>query len=152
MNKKVNFLNVICCALFMMIIFTIGDNIASAKTPNTTDIAWGYNLSVQNSSYRFTQNIEKVNDTSVYVKWSDKTGTLSALNLKVYGDGRDCGTNKIGTSHTYYVPGLGQYSVINYVNENGCKMCSVGFRANSGYGVAQGLWSPDSAGSYTKIY
>lgn len=150
MRKKGKVLNLICGVLVFITCFSIACNHANAN--NNSDSPWSYTLSVQDSSYHFVQQRKKEDDTYVYVRWSDKTGTLKALNLKVYGDGVDCGTQNKGVSHTYYISHTGRYSLVNYVFENGCSMCKVGFKSNDGYGVAQGVWSPDSIGTYTVIY
>lgn len=121
------------------------------KAANTSDSGWYFTLSMQDASYKYVGQRAKENDSYVYLKWSEKTGTLSALNARVLGDGTDCGTSTPGVSHTYYVWALGQYSLVNYVNENKRTMCNLGLRANDGYGDAMGLWSPDSAGTYTII-
>ena len=122
------------------------------KAANTSDSAWKFTLSVQDASYKYVGQRAKENDSYVYLKWSEKTGTLSALNARVLGDGADCGTPVVGVEHTYYVWALGQYSIVNYVNENKRTKCNLGLRSNAGYGDAIGLWSPDSVGTYTVIY
>lgn len=63
----------------------------------------------------------------------------------------DCGTDTVGKFHTYYIPGLGRYSLTNYVKEKEFDYAEVRVCGTGKTGYVSGDWSPDSVGLYTVL-
>ena len=91
----------------------------------------------------------KDNDTSSYVKIS-----YIKNKCRLYIDGAN---TKNGPWHNCTVGGyanatrIGQWRIMNYVNENGYDYARLTAWANSGATRLYGVWSPDSVGTYPSI-
>lgn len=124
--------------------------------PRTSeDEGWGFYISDSSTWHSIGSPRGKDNKSSVYLYWQSGSyvGSLSARVYGVSDSGSlvDCGTRQAGTTHTYYIPGKGQYSIINYVYENGYRSATMKLKGNGAIGSVSGVWSPDSVGSYTPI-
>ncbi len=139
----------------IMIVITGMGVVNTYSNASTLDSDWTATLSTSDSSYKSIGTRIKDDYSYIYVYWSSKTSNLSALNAKVYGlyvqaGGEfECGSNNVGTQHTYLLSSTKQYSLTNYVKENGFALARVKIRSNAGSGIASGKWSPDSYGLYT---
>lgn len=125
---------------------------------NTTDESWTYQAEINNSTEIFLNKRNKNNSTKIYVKWtSSYGGNISAIWVSPYGTRNNNNTflpagTMAGGNATYAMPGPGQYSITNCVNELGMTYASVAMKAKTGYGTAYGVWSPDSTRNYTILY
>ena len=125
--------------------------------PRTSvDQEWSFYISDTTTWQNAGSERPKENDTSIYFYWRD--GTYSgSLALRVLGTSAsggsavDCGTSTPGVAHTYTVPRKGQYSIVNYVYENGYRYARIQCRGKGAKGDTFGAWSPDSVGSYTVL-
>ena len=145
-------------AMALMLALTGIGMTQAVSAANTADEPWQFTFGAGSSTEKYITAREKNNSTKIYVKWtSTYGGNLSAIWVSPYGATNSgaalqpAGT-MAGGGATYAMPGIGQYSITNCVNELGLKYASVGMRTKTGYGSAVGLWSPDSTRNYTILY
>lgn len=130
---------------------------AAEIEPRTSeDAVWQFEISDATTWHSLGQARKKADYTKVYVSWSTG-GAVGSMQSRVFGSEYigstkyDCGTRTAGTYHTYYIPGLGKYSLTNYVKENKFDYAEVRVCGTGKTGYVSGAWSPDSVGSYTVI-
>ena len=102
-------------------------------------------------NYKLSSFASKANDSSVYVRGTEFTGTLSKVNLQVYGSKYSNGLNKENRTVSkgriyYYTQNAKAYKLYNNVNESNDLYAAIATKAATGDGTAIGKWSPDCAG------
>lgn len=127
-----------------------GGSSGVAPAANTADTGFAFRFASSGSTYQGDEPRRKDNATSVYV--GVKTKTLDRC--KAYVDG---GSSSSGPWVNKTLKGkatiskLGNFAIQTYVNEHGYKYARLTGWADSQPGVVSGVWSPDSAGTYTAI-
>lgn len=149
---KTSKLVVIMLALVLMVP-SLGPLVVRAE--NIVDEVFEFNLYSTSTSYSFTRYRAKENDTSVYVYSDSMSGTLNSVYVKVWGSISSNGSiphDRTFNYRNYYYTGVGfSKEVLNVVNERGDHYAALAARGRTGNGVAVGLWSPDTKGSYDEM-
>ncbi len=124
------------------------------KAANTTDRYFSFNLYSTSASYATTSYENKTDDSSVYMYSDSMTGTLNSVYVKIYGADYTSGYLSVDRTYqgrNYYYTGTGiSREVYNNVYNNN-RYAAVAARGRTGTGVANGFWSPDTAGSYSEM-
>ncbi len=132
------------CA-FCASVLMLASSALPASAANIEDEEWKYSISYNQMSYT-TELRAKENASGTYVYYQGGTPTsLSCDVLNAYGKSM---CRKIGSIKRYN-KGL----IAQYVYEEGYHSASLKVTAPSSttYGGAEGVWSPDSVGSYPYI-
>ena len=142
--------------MLMVSVFGVCDLVSAKAAPNTGDTSWSFNVSTSNTSWQFTGVREKRDDSKIYVHWQNGYNGVSSIYITPYGYSTSKGSGACGTDGghevSYKLNSTGKYSVTNYVNERGYTHAKIGIKSAVGNGTAKGVWSPDSAGTYTVLY
>ncbi|MBO5426220.1 MAG: hypothetical protein J6A25_11985 [Lachnospiraceae bacterium] len=162
-KQKKSIGNVIVMVAFCFMVFVVafgGIGNSKAAGGDYEDKAWSFNLSVNDTSYKFTQHYRKYTNSAIYFNWQMSYGTLSAIEVSPYAyDGSykaagefDKSTNT-NSFKSYKVSNTGQYMVTNYVFEmDEENEACLALRGVTGGGTAFGQMSPDCLGSYPRLY
>lgn len=146
----------ICLVMVTLCIGVVPVAAAEIEPRTSKDENWQFNITNATTWHSLGVARAKENSTSIYVNW-ETGGAVGSMQGRAFGvnaDGSnvlDCGTLVPGDYHTYYIPKLGKYSLINYVYENHLPRAQVKVCGTGKTGYVSGKWSPDSVGSYTPL-
>ena len=132
------------CA-FCASVLMLASSALPASAVNYKDTTWNYDISYNQMSYT-TEPRAKQDTSGTYVFYEG--GTPASLRCDVLNASGTSMCRKIGSI------GLGKKGLIaQYVYENGYRSARLKVTAPSSttYGGAEGVWSPDSVGSYPYI-
>lgn len=154
-NKTVKKICAVCLTTAMLLSSVIPVAAAEIEPRISKNSSWSFYVPNATVWTALTEQKPKDNATKVYVYWAT-SGGISYLNAKIYGadkDGRnqkECGGSN-GGPHPYRLPGLGKYSLTNYVREHGYDFAVVKVQGIGAASNISGQWSPDSVVTYTVI-
>ena len=141
-------------ALLLLLVVFASTFAICASAANTTDYRF-YHITINSTTdFVILQERAKQDTSAVYLYTTDSTEDLHRTRVYGYNSDTDTCTNRTWVNRvpvSYVNSRVNvKYSIHNNIRESGYTMAAIGFQGYYPFNyMIEGLWSPDSANTYT---